>query len=133
MIRVPNLNVVILAGRLTAQPEEKETSNGTAIANFTLAVNQGYKDGAGEWKSKTLFADITAWGRLAEYAVNLKKGSPILIQGSLQSNNWTTAEGSKRKSVQVIAQKINSLEKDESKNQEKDIPEAETEDGDLPF
>ena len=133
MIRVPNLNVVILAGRLTAQPEEKETQSGTTVTNFTVAVNQPYRTGDGEWKSKTLFADITAWGKLAEYAVNLEKGSPVLIQGSLQSQNWTNNSGKKRKSIQVVAQKINSLEKSEDENQEEEISEPETEEEDLPF
>ena len=133
MIRVPNLNLVILAGRLTAKPEQKETQSGTAVTNFSVAVNQAYRDGDGEWKSKTLFADITAWGKLAEYAVNLEKGSPLIIQGSLQSNNWTDNSGKKRKSIQMIAQKINSLEKSENENQEEEVPELESEEEELPF
>ena len=131
-IRVPNLNIVILAGRLTAQPEQKETSSGTTVTNFTVAVNQTYKDGEGEWKSKTVFADITAWARLAEYAASLGKGSPVVIQGSLQSNNYTDRDGNTRKSFQVVAQRINSLEKKTGKNQE-EIPATEEEDDDLPF
>ena len=128
MIRVPNLNLVILAGRLTAKPEEKATQSGTAVTNFTVAVNQPYKDGDGEWKSKTLFADVTAWGRLAEYVVNLEKGSPVLIQGSLQTNNWSDNYGKKRKSIQVVAQKINSLEKSDDENNEEKVEEPETQD-----
>ena len=123
MIRVPNLNLVILAGRLTAKPEEKATQSGTAVTNFTVAVNQPYKDGDGEWKSKTLFADVTAWGRLAEYVVNLEKGSPVLIQGSFQSNNY-----GKKKSLKVIAQKINSLEKSDDEDYEEKVEEPETQD-----
>jgi single-strand DNA-binding protein len=123
MIRVPNLNLVILAGRLTAKPEEKATQSGTAVTNFTVAVNQPYKDGDGEWKSKTLFADVTAWGRLAEYVVNLEKGSPVLIQGSLQSNIY-----GKKKSLKVIAQKINSLEKSDDGDYEEKVEEPETQD-----
>ena len=128
---VPNLNVVILAGRLTAKPEQNETSSGTAVANFTLAVNQNYKDSDGEWQSRTTFADITAWRKLAEYAASLKKGSPVLIQGNLQSNTWTDDEGNSRKSIQVVAQRISSLEKTGNAKAE-DSEDTET-DEDLPF
>ena len=131
MIRVPNLNVVILAGRLTAKPEQKEVSSGTAVANFTLAVNQNYKDSNGDWQEKTSFADITAWRTLAEYAASLKKGSPVLIQGSLQSSNWTDEQNNSRKSVQIVAQKISSLEK--TGNAKAEVSEDKETDEDLPF
>lgn len=132
MVQV-SLNVVILAGRLTAQPELKETAAQTTVTNFTVAVNQGYRDGNGDWKSKTVFADITAWGKLAEYATSLEKGSPVIIQGALQSNNWTDPEGNMRKSFQVVAQKISPLEKKNGKKQEEEIPDSEETDSELPF
>jgi len=132
MIRVPNLNLVILAGRLTAKPEQKEVGSGIAVANFSLAVNQNFKDSNGDWQEKTSFADITAWRTLAEYAASLKKGSPVLIQGSLQTNNWKDDQDNSRKSVQVVAQKISSLEKTGNARTEEVSENAET-DEDLPF
>jgi len=131
-IQVPNLNVVILAGRLTARPEQKETNSGSVVTSFAVAVNQNYKDGNGEWKSKTVFADIVAWGSAAGFAASLDKGSPVLIQGALQSNNWTDGEGNMRKSFQVVAQKISSLERKESKSWE-EASHSEEDDDELPF
>lgn len=130
MIRVPNLNLVMLAGRLTAKPESNETKNGKSVSNFTLAVNQNYRDASGEWKSKASFADITAWGKLAEYSASLKKGSPVLVQGSIQSRSWSNEEGETNSSFEVMAQKVQFLEKQGGNSSKSE--ESETDD-ELPF
>jgi single-strand DNA-binding protein len=84
-----NINKVTLAGRLTRDPEIKYTPSGTAIADFSLAVNRYYKNNAGENTEETDFIDVTAFGRSAEIiGKHLKKGSPVYVEGRLKLDQW---------------------------------------------
>lgn len=91
-------NKVILQGRLTSAPETRETSNGTAVANFSLAVDRGF----GEDK-KTDFIPCVAFGKTAETIIKfVTKGTLILVSGSLQTKSWEDKEGNKRKDFEVM-------------------------------
>lgn len=142
MIRLPNLNLAILAGRLTADPSLNYSSNSTPVSNFTIAVNKTYKDKEGDWKSKVSFINITAWGKLAEITAEyLRKGNPVLIQGTIQSRKGKDDEGNNQNSLAVIAKKVQFLEKQEndSSDESNEVEESAKEDGDggenddLPF
>lgn len=92
-----NLNKVILAGRLTAAPELKQTPNGNSVCSFSLAVNRRGKD------AQTDFITCQAWRQTAEFLSRyFKKGSSLCIVGNLQKREWTDKDGQKRYATEVV-------------------------------
>ena len=92
-----NLNHIIIAGNLATEPEVKFTQGGKQIAQLRLANNFKW----GETKKAT-FITCVAWGKSAEIAEQyLKKGSPVIIEGRLEQNDWETKEGEKRTTYQI--------------------------------
>lgn len=106
-----SLNKVFLAGNLTRDPEVRVTPSGMAVADLGLAVNESYKDTAtNEWKEKPVFVDVVVWGKQAQSAGEyLSKGSPVLIEGRLQLDQWETQQGEKRSKMRVNAQRVQFL------------------------
>jgi single-strand DNA-binding protein len=105
-----SLNKVFLIGNLTKDPELRYTPNGTAVANLRIAVNRRFKDRSGELKEDTCFVTITAWDKQAEVCNQyLQKGRPIFVEGILQSRSWETADGQKRSTIDVRAERIQFL------------------------
>ena len=95
-------NKVILQGRLTSAPETRETSSGTSVANFSLAVDRGF----GEDK-KTDFIPCVAFGKTAETIIKfVAKGTLILVSGSLQTKSWEDKDGNKRTGFEVMVQEF---------------------------
>lgn len=106
---MPNLNRVFLAGNLTRDPEVRFTPTGTAVADLNMAINRTYSSG-GEQKEETCFVNIVAWGRTAELCGEyLSKGSPILVEGILQYDQWQTDAGEKRSRLRVRADRVQFL------------------------
>lgn len=104
------LNRVILAGNLTRDPELRYTPSGMAVAEFGLAVSEAYKNKAGELVESVCFVDIQVWGRTAENCGEyLSKGSPALIEGRLQFDQWQSKEGEKRSKLRVRADRVQFL------------------------
>lgn len=114
-LRIPTLNRVLLAGRLTRDPELKFTAGGIAVCNFALAVNRRYKDQSGQWRDEATFVNIVTWHKAAE-TINkyLHKGSPVVVEGRLESRSWETETGQKRSVLEVRADQVRFLEKSES-------------------
>jgi single-strand DNA-binding protein len=84
-----SVNKVILIGNLGKDPEVKYTPNGTAVAKFSLATNERYKDKEGNWQDRTEWHNIVAWQRTAEIAGEyLKKGRTVYIEGRLRTDSW---------------------------------------------
>ena len=114
-LRLPSLNRIMIAGNLTRDPEIRYTQSGAAVANIGLASSRYYKDPkdpAGEWKEDTCFVTVVAWAQLAERVGDtLKKGSPVLVEGRLQSRSWETEDGQKRSVIEIRADAIQSLER----------------------
>ena len=110
-IRVPEMNLVYIAGRLVRDPELRFTQKGQGVALFDVAVNRRYKDVAtGEWKDDTTFVPVTVWGPMAERCKEkLKKGSPVLVEGRLAGSEYTDKTGQKRKVMKVTARRVQSL------------------------
>ncbi len=105
-----NLNRVVLAGNLTRDPEMRFTPAGTAVTNLRLAVNRQYTTREGERKKEVTFVTIVAWGKQAQSCQEyLKKGSPVLIEGRLQSRDWETEDNEKRTTLEVIAERVHFL------------------------
>ncbi len=99
-----SVNKVILVGRLGRDPETRYTSGGQAVANFSVATDETYKDKAGERQKRTEWHKIVVWGKQAEIAQQyLKKGSLIFIEGRIQSREWQDKEGQKRTSFEIVA------------------------------
>lgn len=100
-----SVNKVILIGNLGKDPEVKYTPSGTAVAKFSIATNERYKDKGGEWQDRTEWHNIVAWQRLAEIVGEyVKKGSKLYIEGRLQTSSWDDKEsGQKRYKTEVIA------------------------------
>ena len=84
-----SVNKVILIGNLGKDPEVKYTPQGTAVAKFSLATNERYKDKAGEWQDRTEWHNLVAWARTAEIVGEyLKKGRTVYVEGSLRTSSW---------------------------------------------
>jgi len=99
-----SVNKVILVGRLGRDPETRYTGGGQAVANFSVATDETYKDKAGERQKRTEWHKIVVWGKQAEIAQQyLKKGSLIFIEGRIQSREWQDKEGQKRTSFEIVA------------------------------
>lgn len=91
-------------------PELKYTPSGIAVASFRLAVNRNFKSQSGE--QETDWIDIVTWRQSAEFAANyLGKGRLVAVEGRLQTRNWVAQDGSKRKAVEVVANRVVGLDK----------------------
>lgn len=105
-----SVNKVILVGRLGRDPETRYTGGGQAVANFSMATDESYKDKNGEKQKRTEWHKIVVWGKLAEIAQQyLKKGSLIFIEGRIQSREWQDKEGQKRTSFEIVANNFRML------------------------
>lgn len=101
-----NLNKVILCGRLTADPELKQTTSGIAVVSFSLAVNRRYqsKSAEGAQAQQTDFINVVAWRQTAEFISRyFRKGSALCITGSIQTRTWQDQQGQKRYATEVVA------------------------------
>ena len=129
------MNKVYLIGNLTRDPEVSETSNGTALCRFSIAVNRNYTDEDGE-KIADYF-NITTWRGQAETCGKyLKKGSKVAILGSLQNRSYDDKDGNRRTVTDIVASEIEFLSSNRS--EEAQAPEQmkleEVSDGEpLPF
>ncbi|MCB9772475.1 MAG: single-stranded DNA-binding protein [Candidatus Omnitrophica bacterium] len=107
-----NLNKVFLIGNLTRAPELRYTPASVAVANLGLAVNRRFRDKNGEFKEDVCFLTVTVWDKQAEACCQfLQKGSPIFVEGVLQSRSWETTDGQKRSTIDVRAERIQFLGK----------------------
>ncbi|HBC30433.1 MAG TPA: single-stranded DNA-binding protein [Clostridiales bacterium] len=132
-------NRAILIGRLTRDPELKYTTNGKAVTTFTLAVDRDFTNQQGEREAD--FIPVVAWNKLAEtIAHNLSKGRLIAIEGRIQVRTYDDKEGVKRYATEIIADKMQFLEKKQDSEQSyskrddgDDRPEVDFGDDDVPF
>lgn len=105
-----SMNRVFLAGNITRDPEIRHTQSGTAVSDLGLAVSNNYKNKAGEQVESTCFADVVVWGQQAEACQEyLSKGSPVIVEGQLQLDQWESEKGEKRSKLRVKANRIQFL------------------------
>ena len=105
-----SLNKVFLIGNLTRDPELRYIPSGQAVTTFSIAVNRTYNSQNGEKKEEVSFIRIVVWARRAEVCNEyLKKGSPVFVEGRLQSRSWEAQDGSKRSTLEVIASNVQFL------------------------
>lgn len=100
------LNRIVLMGRLTRDPELRQTGSGTPVASFSLAVERDFgvrPDGSREVD----FIDVVAWRNTAEFVVKyFSKGRTAIVSGRLQVRDWTTQDGQKRRAFEVVADNV---------------------------
>lgn len=100
------MNLVIIKGRLTKDPEIRTTANtGTKVASFSVAVQRKFKNQNGEFEAD--FFNVTSWGNQAGFVESyFKKGQEILISGRLMNRSWETESGEKRYATDIVAENI---------------------------
>ncbi len=100
-----NLNKVVLCGRLTADPELRQTPNGIAVVRFTLAINRRVgKNADGTQNQQADFINVIAWRERAEFISRyFHKGSALCVTGSIQTSSWQDQQGQKRYATEVVA------------------------------
>lgn len=132
------LNRVVLMGRLVADPELRNTQNGTSVVQFRLAVERDYTPKGQE--KQTDFIDIVAWRNTAEFIVKyFEKGQLIALTGTIQTRSYTDRQGNKRIVTEVIADQVyfcggkNDNKKEKPSFDENEFEEIDTSDGPLPF
>ncbi|MBT4775782.1 MAG: single-stranded DNA-binding protein [Crocinitomicaceae bacterium] len=106
-----SVNKVILIGNLGKDPEVRYLEGGTAVANFTLATSESFKDrNTGEKKSITDWHNIVVWRGLAELVEKyLKKGSKIYVEGKLKTRSWKDQDGNTRYTTEIVADNLTML------------------------
>lgn len=107
-----SVNKVILVGRLGKDPEVRFTNGGNAVASFSLATDESYKDKSGEKVKKTEWHNIVVWGKSVEAFVQpyLHKGDLIYVEGKLQTRSWDDKEGQKRYTTEINVTDIKALQ-----------------------
>ena len=101
-------NLVVLTGRLTADPELKTTANGLSVTTFSIAVDRRYRSGE---ERQTDFINIVAWRQSAEFITKyFKKGSLIGIEGSIQTRRYQDKNGNNRTAFEVVVNNVQFVE-----------------------
>ena len=110
------VNLIILVGRLGADPDVKYTQDGSMVTNFRLATSEQWTDKSGEKQQKTEWHRIVSFGKLAEICGNyLTKGKLIFVQGRIQTREWADKDGNKRYTTEIVASTMQMLEAKEDK------------------
>lgn len=117
-----SLNKVILIGNLCADPELKQTQTGVSVCSFSIGISRRFKNADGKYESD--FINIVTWRQTAEFVCKyFKKGKSICVVGSLQQRSWTDQQQQKRYTVEVHADEVSFI----GKNDNGDQAEAQTE------
>ena len=102
-----NVNKVILVGRLTRDPEVRNTPSGQSVATLSMATNRFWKDKSGQRQDKTEYHNVVLWGRLAEIAGQyLVKGQECFIEGRMETRKYTGKDGVERRTTEVVAENM---------------------------
>ena len=122
------VNKVILIGNLGRDPEVRYLEGNVAVAKFSVATNESYKDKKGDWQTQTEWHDVVAWRALAERAEKqLKKGSQIFVEGKLTHRKYQDKDGNDRYVTEVVANSFRVLDRRESKpGSDEDYPTEES-------
>lgn len=146
-LRMPDMNKVILAARLTRDPEARVLPSGMALCKLGLAHSRKYRTKEGDQREETLFINATCWGKTAEYVRDYyKKGRPVLVEGRLKLDEWDDkTTGQKRSTIEITADRVQALDWEDrggaggpssgggrSKRQES-VPDGPEPEDDIPF
>ena len=139
------LNKIIIMGRLTRDPELRRTGSGTAVTSFSLACDRDFKSRSGD--KETDFIEVVAWKNTAEFVSKyFGKGRMAVVEGRLQTRDWTDREGGKRVATEIVADNVYfgdskrdsdsgtaSSYSDTLSGMTQDFSEIIEEDGEIPF
>jgi single-strand DNA-binding protein len=135
-----SVNKAILIGNLGADPDLRYTPGGQAVASFSIATTERYKNKEGEQQERTEWHNIVCWGRQAEIANEyLKKGSPVYIEGRIQTRSYDDKDGIKRYRTEIVTRQMQLLggRAQAGQQQEESTPPPDkgmpADDDDLPF
>ena len=132
-----SLNKATIIGHLGKDVDLRYTASGTAVANFSVATTEKYKNKGGEWEEKTEWHNVTLWGKLAEIAGEyLEKGKLVYIEGRIETRKWQDKENYDRYSTGITGDKMLMLGgKGESKRQDEGEQQEQVfhPDDDIPF
>lgn len=130
MVRMNNLNSVLLEGNLVRDPEKVLVgSNGSVMGRFSIAVNRYYKNAKAEAVEEVMYIGVQVWGGLAEGCLNyLKKGRGVRVVGRLRQERWTDKDGDNREKILVVAEHVEF----KPENSEK-VPDLRPEEEEMPF
>lgn len=110
-LKLPRINKFIASGRIANDIELKYTPKGTPVVRFTLANDRRYKDESDQWQTSTSWIDCVAWSKWAELIANqTHKGSAIIVEGRIDTRNWTDQNNVNRKSTEVVVDMLHVLE-----------------------
>ena len=99
------LNRIVIMGRLTRDPELRNTQSGLPVTSFTVAVDRDFKSQSGEREAD--FIDVVAWRSTAEFVSKFfAKGRMAVVEGRLQIRNWQDKEGNNRRTAEVVADNV---------------------------
>jgi single-strand DNA-binding protein len=105
-----SINRVVLVGNLTRDPELKQLPSGSSVCSLRIAVNSRRKDETGQWADKPNYFSVSVFGNQAESCSQyLSKGRPVAIDGRLEWREWQAQDGSKRESVEIVADSVQFL------------------------
>lgn len=126
------VNKVILVGNLGKDPEVRYSQSGSAVAKFSIATSESWKDKkSGEQQERTEWHNVVCFARLAEIAGEyLRKGSKVYIEGSLRTSSWETDSGEKRYRTEVNARELQMLD---TRQQQQSAQQPDFEDESIPF
>lgn len=127
------VNKAIVLGRLGKDPELRESSNNNKVCNFSVATSESWNDKSGQKQERTEWHRIVVWGKLAELCVKyLTKGSQVYVDGRLQTRAYDDKNGQKRYATELIAQNIQFLGRNETKEENEAQPLMQ-DFGEIPF
>lgn len=108
MAKVPEINFIIVSGRLTRDPDIRATQRGSTVCSFSIANNRSYLDQASnEWKEEVSYMSVTAFGPLADrLKERIKKGTPVIVEGRLVMNEFTGKDGQQRRELRISANRV---------------------------
>lgn len=107
-----DLNKAMIIGRLTSDPENRTTPQGTSVSAFSVATNYVWTDNGGQKQEKVEYHNVVVWRKLAEICAQyLKKGSKVYIEGRLQTRSWDGQDGVKRYRTEIIADNMIMLDR----------------------
>ena len=102
-----NVNKVILVGRLTRDPEIRNTASGQTVSSVSIATNRVWKDKSGQKQEQTEYHNVVLWGRLAEITGQyLTKGQEAYFEGRLQTRKYTGKDGVERRTTEIVAENM---------------------------
>ena len=111
-LKLPEVNRVLVSGRLTRDPDRRYAQDGTAVTGFPIAFHRRYRGRDGKPAEQTGYVEVMTYLRLAEVCGEyLKRGSAVLVEGRLQQREWVGPQGGKRSRLEIRAEMVHFLER----------------------